>query len=104
MSRARLVLVLALELFAVAGPAFGAESGGGSAPSTIYAGVSVYRGSWHGTGSSCTWQAHNARTGADPPVLVEKVVDGVHFHLFEKRCPALEFVWIPDITTQRLSF
>jgi hypothetical protein len=83
------------------------ESGGGTAPSTIYAGVSVYRGGWRGTGSPCTWKPYEANPDVGwPGFSVYEQVDGITYQLFEKRCPSppLEYVWIPDLDTRRLSY
>jgi hypothetical protein len=86
-------------------PAPAGESGGTKPPTAVYAGVSVYRGGWHGTGSSCRWD----------PFMVDvdgnitgpsKTENGVHYDLWWKRCPGptTETVWIPRIDHRRLSY
>ena len=104
MPRKILALILVLSITWAVTPVR-ADQGGGTAPSTIYAGVSVYRGGWRGTGSSCAWEPHNAMPGgALMPVF--KNVDGIRYQLYDKRCPGptLEYIWIPDIDHKRLSF
>lgn len=87
-------------------PARADEGGGGTAPSTIYAGVRVYQGGWRGTASSCRWEPHNAVQDSPTFIPVVKVEHGIRYQLYEQWCPGVRFVyvWIPDLTTTRLSY
>lgn len=112
----RLILVLAVAALAaveavaaIAGPvapAHAAEGGGATAPSTIYAGVSVYSGGWRGTASSCTWAPHDATPGGSKPTYLYKTEYGLRYQLYDKRCPSqpLTYVWVPELDSRRLSY
>jgi hypothetical protein len=81
------------------------ESGGTKPPSAIYAGVSVYRGGWHGTASSCTWEPFSVDVNGNLTGPA-KIDNGIHYDLWWKRCPGVgtQTVWIPRIDHRRLSY
>jgi hypothetical protein len=104
----RRVVVSVLSLLAAMVPCgrVGAGGSGGSAPpSTIYAGVSVYRGGWHGTATSCTWEPFSVDVNGNVNGP-SKTENGIRYDLYRKRCPGptLESVWIPRVDHRQLSY